>query len=73
MAEQCRNCSSYGNLPRCKQTECFGHENWYAVEMIKENDHLRSIIRRIMSDLPSKRDWLDPVLEAEAKEILEGK
>jgi hypothetical protein len=70
MSDPCRHCSYYGKLHDCRQAECFQHESWYAVEMIRENEHLRSIIRRIMSDLPSKKDWLDPALEAEAKEML---
>ena len=72
MSDQCRCCLLRGDLRECRKSPCFHHENWYAVEMIKENEHLRSIIRRIMSDLPSKRDWLDPALEAEAKEALSG-
>lgn len=70
MSDQCQHCTLRNQFYNCRQAECFLHENWYAVEMIKENDHLRSIIRRIMSDLPSKRDWLDPALEAEAQATL---
>lgn len=72
MSDQCRHCVYYGNLFDCRQADCYTHENWYAVEMIKENEHLRSIIRRIILDLPSRRDWLDPSLEKEAKLTLEA-
>lgn len=29
--------------------------------------HLTSLIRQLLNDLPSKRDWLDPQLEAELR------
>ena len=68
--DQCKHCMIRGDLQTCRNAECFQHENWYALEMIKENEHLRSIIRNFMSCLPLHRDWLDPALEAEAKETL---
>ena len=30
------------------------------------------ILKQILQDLPAKRDWLDPVLEARAKEVVNG-
>jgi hypothetical protein len=29
-----------------------------------------SLLRQIISDLPSKKDWLDPQVEAAAKKLL---
>lgn len=34
------------------------------------HDELVAVLGRIISDLPSNRDWLDPVLEARAKDVL---
>ena len=33
---------------------------------------LESILRQIINDLPTKRDWLDPELEKAARDILKG-
>ena len=44
MSDQCKHCTLREQFYNCRQAECFQHENWYAVEMIKENDWLRSII-----------------------------
>jgi hypothetical protein len=33
---------------------------------------LESILRRIINDLPTNRDWLDPELEKAARDILKG-
>ena len=41
MTDQCKNCSAKGNLEKCKSTECFHHENWYAVEQQKKIDALQ--------------------------------
>ncbi len=34
---------------------------------------LESVLRRIVSDLPHKRDWLDPELEKQAKQLVKEK
>lgn len=31
---------------------------------------IQQVLARIIEDLPSRRDWLDPALEAEARELL---
>lgn len=38
------------------------------MNVFEENKHLRGLLRELISDLPSKRDWLDPVLEARMKD-----
>lgn len=35
-----------------------------------ERDALKSVLRQIITDLPAKRDWLDPHLEAQAKDLI---
>jgi ribosomal protein L7/L12 len=37
---------------------------------IKADKRIRDILRQILRDLPENRDWLDPALEREAKELL---
>jgi hypothetical protein len=39
-----------------------------------EPDPMRAVelLRRIIEDLPAQRDWLDPVIEREAKDLLKG-
>ena len=32
-----------------------------------ELHYLQSLIRQVLNDLPSKRDWLDPQLEAQLR------
>lgn len=44
-----------------------------AAELVRRwNCHgeLVAVLRSIISDLPSKRDWLDPQLEAQARSVL---
>lgn len=41
MTDQCKNCVVSGDLEECKATECFHHENWYAVEQQKIIDEQR--------------------------------
>jgi hypothetical protein len=40
--------------------------------MIAFAGSVESVLRRIINDLPKKRDWLDPQLEREAKFILQA-
>ena len=42
--------------------------------LVKHGDYtaLESILRRIINDLPTNRDWLDPELEKAAMDILKG-
>ena len=42
MTDQCKHCTSRGDLDLCKKTPCFHHENWYAVEQQKVIDSLIS-------------------------------
>lgn len=32
--------------------------------------HVRNVLSRILADLPHNRDWLDPALEREARDIV---
>jgi hypothetical protein len=41
-------------------------------DMIAFAGSVESVLRRIINDLPQKRDWLDPQLEREAKFILQA-
>jgi hypothetical protein len=36
-------------------------------------EHLEYVLTQILKDLPAKRDWLDPLLERQAFELLKGK
>ncbi len=42
-----------------------------APAMAERIEELEATLRGIINDLPSKRDWLDPALEAEARALLE--
>lgn len=49
MSDQCVHCTVRGDLARCLSTECFQHENWYAVERERELSILRaevSVLRK---------------------------
>lgn len=35
-----------------------------------ENVHMRWLLKNVLSDLPAKRDWLDPDLERRMREVL---
>lgn len=37
MSDQCRNCTLYGDIKSCEAEQCFLRENWYVIEMKKEN------------------------------------
>jgi hypothetical protein len=43
-----------------------------AVRLEEERNRAESVLRRIISDLPQNRDWLDPQLEREARDILQA-
>jgi hypothetical protein len=47
MSDQCVHCAVRGDLHKCRATECFQHENWYAVEMIKENKLLETELAEV--------------------------
>lgn len=38
---------------------------------IEDYNYLRGILKRIISDLPNNRDWLDPQLEQMAKDVIQ--
>ena len=48
MTDQCKHCTSRGDLDLCKKTPCFHHENWYAVEQQKVIDNLISAVEAYM-------------------------
>lgn len=41
-----------------------------AKRIVDQNVALRLVLKRIVDDLPIKRDWLDPDLEREARALL---
>jgi len=41
MTDQCKHCTLRGDIKKCKATECFNHENWYAVQQQSEIDQLK--------------------------------
>lgn len=41
-----------------------------SIKMIEERTALRSVLKRILDDLPQNRDWLDPDLEKIARELV---
>jgi len=47
MTDQCKNCTVRGDINACKATDCFHHENWYAVEQQKEIDELKAHCARL--------------------------
>lgn len=38
---------------------------------IEDYNYLRGILKRIVSDLPNNRNWLDPQLEQMAKDVIQ--
>ena len=44
MTDQCKHCTIRGDIEKCKATECFQHENWYAVQQQKIIDDLEGRI-----------------------------
>jgi hypothetical protein len=43
MSDQCQHCIVCGDFDACCKTECFHHENWYAVQLMEEI-HLQDMI-----------------------------
>lgn len=41
-------------------------------DLIMASPRMLALLRNILTDLPSKRDWLDPSVEAEAKAIVKA-
>jgi len=41
MTDQCRYCTLRGDIKKCKATECYHHENWYAIQQQSEIDQLK--------------------------------
>lgn len=41
MTDQCNNCQLKGDLKGCESTECFHHENWYAIQINSEREELK--------------------------------
>lgn len=42
-------------------------------DLAAENEWLRNLLRQIITDLPSNRDWLDPQVERAAREAIKEK
>lgn len=42
-------------------------------DLVAENEWLRNLLRQIITDLPSNRDWLDPQVERAAREAIKEK
>ena len=40
MSDQCKHCTVRGDIKDCLSTECFQHENWYAV---KQQEHINEL------------------------------
>ena len=40
--------------------------------LMRHNADLLFVLRAIVSDLPSRRDWLDPAIEAQARALIAG-
>ena len=41
MSDQCKHCVVKGDLKACEETECYQHENWYALQLKTEIDRLK--------------------------------
>ena len=48
MTDQCKHCDLRGDLKKCKSTDCFQHESWYAVEQQKVIEQLEAKIDAIV-------------------------
>lgn len=44
MVDQCKHCDLRGDIKACKASDCFHHENWYAVEQQRIIDEQRIAI-----------------------------
>ena len=55
MSDQCKYCNVRGNIEDCRGSECFHHENWYALEQAAEITRLRSAITTLLEDLEGRR------------------
>ena len=51
MSDQCRHCTSRGDLDTCLNTDCSRHEDWWAVEILGGRNKLHTEISRLR-DLP---------------------
>lgn len=45
----------------------------HLADLAAENEWLRNLLRQIITDLPSNRDWLDPQVERAAREAVKEK
>jgi hypothetical protein len=55
----------------CRAPRYEREEQWKDnATLICKAPRLHYLLRQIMSDLPKRRDWLDPEIEKEAKDIL---
>lgn len=43
------------------------------LQAAREAIYIKGLVKRLIDDLPIKRDWLNPVIEAELKAINQGK
>ena len=56
MSDQCRHCTLRGDIKKCKSTECFHHENWYAKEQQKLINELQEGLKSAWFILDNMED-----------------
>jgi len=78
MTDQCKGCCIRGDIERCRSTDCFQHDNWYAVKQQQEIDQLkanfedmrnRNAVLRQRPDLPVDRMPAIEIIEQQKQAI----
>jgi len=65
MTDQCKHCILRGDIEICKATECFHHDNWYAVQQQSEIDMLKQQRDELLAALKEAVDCeMVPTLSA---------
>jgi hypothetical protein len=49
MTDQCKNCDLHGKINECLSTECFQHENWYAIKQQNYIDRMAAVLSSILA------------------------
>lgn len=59
-------------LTSCRKPSELSREIFHAAPVDNDAERLRWLLKRIIADLPKNRDWLDPDIEQEARELAKG-
>lgn len=73
MSDQCKHCTVRGDINACLSTECFHHENWYAVkqqeridELQQANNEAQSLIGLLESEVGKLKQGLEDLKRSDA-------